>query len=374
MKELTQLKKIVSQPYAYIRKYKKQTGKKVVGYCCSYAPEEIIWAAGALPVRLFGTNENIHLADTHLQSYCCSLVRGILEEALDKSLDFVDGVIFPHTCDSFQRLSDIWRLNIPEQFHLDVVLPVKLDTPSAKKYMADVLEKFRKDLGGRVLGKDITAAMLARSVKTYNKIRALVGKLYELRCANPQIISGADFHAVIKAAMIMDRDEYLKILTQIVKQLQKTKPRKTRAEAKRLVLSGSVCTHPDIYGIIEKAGGVIVWDDLCTGYRYFEGQMNEKIAPLKAITARYLKRVICPAKHRELRERGGNLIRLVKQSKAQGVVFLLLKFCDPHAFDYPYLKEMLETEKIPFMLLDMEAELPPAGQLQTRFETFIQIL
>lgn len=373
MKELTEIKNIVSNPYAYIRKYKKQTGKKVVGYCCSYAPEEIIWAAGALPVRLFGTNENIHLADTHLQSYCCSLVRGILEEALDKSLDFVDGVIFPHTCDSFQRLSDIWRLNIPEQFHLDVVLPVKLDTPSAKKYMADVLEKFRKDLG-RTLGKDITQAQLAKSVKTYNKIRALVNKLYEIRCANPQIISGADFHAVIKAAMIMDRDEYLKILNQIVKQLQKTKPRKTRAEARRLVLSGSVCTHPDMYGIIEKAGGVIVWDDLCTGYRYFEGQMNEKIAPLKAITARYLKRVVCPAKHRELRGRGENLIRLVKQSKAQGVVFLLLKFCDPHAFDYPYLKEMLQAEKIPFMLLDMEAELPPAGQLQTRFETFIQIL
>jgi len=324
-------------------------------------------------VRLFGTNENIHLADTHLQSYCCSLVRGILEEALGNNLDFVDGVIFPHTCDSFQRLSDIWRLNIAGPFHLDVVLPVKLDTPSAKQYMADVLEAFRKNLG-QALGKDITATMLARSVKTYNKIRSLVGRLYALRCANPQIISGADFHAVIKASMIMDRDHYLKILTQIVKQMQKATPRKTRAQAKRLIISGSVCTHPDIYGIIEKAGGVIVWDDLCTGYRYFEGQMNEKISPMKALTSRYLKRVVCPAKHKDPRGRGEHLIRLVKQSKAQGVVFLLLKFCDPHAFDYPYLKEMLESEKVPVMFLDMEAELPSAGQLQTRFETFIQIL
>ncbi len=95
MKELTEIKNIVSNPYAYIRKCKKQTGKKVVGYCCSYAPEEIIWAAGAMPVRLFSANENIHLADTHLQSYCCSLVRGILEEALADRLDFLDGVIFP---------------------------------------------------------------------------------------------------------------------------------------------------------------------------------------------------------------------------------------------------------------------------------------
>jgi benzoyl-CoA reductase/2-hydroxyglutaryl-CoA dehydratase subunit BcrC/BadD/HgdB len=89
MKKIIELRKVVSNPYAYIRKYKKQSGKKVVGYFCSYAPEELIWAAGALPLRMFGTSENIHLADTHLQAYCCSLVRGILEEALANRLDFL---------------------------------------------------------------------------------------------------------------------------------------------------------------------------------------------------------------------------------------------------------------------------------------------
>jgi len=53
---------------------------------------------------------------------------------------------------------------------------------------------------------------------------------------------------------------------------------------KRLVISGSVCSHPDIYDIIENSGGVVVGDDLCTGYRYFEGMMDEKKPPLKAIT------------------------------------------------------------------------------------------
>ncbi len=149
-----------------------------------------------------------------------------------QSLDFLDGVVFPHTCDSFQRLSDIWRLNIARQFHLDVVLPVKLDTPSAKKYLYDVLEKFRKDLGA-ALGVNITDKMLAKSIKTYNKIRALIRKLYELRSKNPEILSGADFHAVIKAAMIMDRDYFLEALSEIVGQLKKAKPAKaaSRREA-----------------------------------------------------------------------------------------------------------------------------------------------
>ena len=365
--------KNVADPYAYCRKYKEETGKKIIGYTCSYTPEELIYAAGALPFRIFGTNEDIHLADANLQSYCCSLVRGILEEALSNRLDFIDGVIFPHTCDSIQRLSDIWRINVTQKFHIDFVLPVKLNTASAREYLIDILEKLKKDLE-QALNVNITDAMLADAVKTCNRIRALMMRLYTLRADNPEIIKGRDFHSIIKAAMMMDRQVFLKTLEKIVGQIQNDSLRKIISGNKRLVLAGSLCGHPDIYDIIENAGGVVVWDDLCTGSRYFEGVIDEKAPPLTAIAERYLNRIICPAKHAGLTDRGENIVQIVKESKANGVIFMLLKFCDPHAFDYPYIKEMLDRENIPCMLLDMEEQLPPEGQLQTRFETFIQIL
>jgi benzoyl-CoA reductase subunit C len=372
MKEITELKNIAADPYAYCRKYKEDTGKKIVGYTCSYAPEELICAAGALPFRIFGTNQDIHLDDANLQSYCCSLVRGILEEALSHRLDFIDGVIFPHTCDSIQRLSDIWRINVTQKFHIDFVLPVKLNTASAREYMIDILEKLRDDLE-HALGVQITDAMISDAIKTYNQIRALMRRFYALRVQSPAIISGRDFHSIIKAAMIMERQLFLKTLEEIVTQSEAS-GRKIISGDKRLFLAGSVCGHPDIYDIIEKAGGIVVRDDLCTGSRYFEGVIDEKNPPLEAIAQRYLDRAVCPAKHNGLMNRGENIIRIVRESKADGVVFMLLKFCDPHAFDYPYIKEMLDKENIPCMLLDMEEQLPPEGQLQTRFETFIQIL
>jgi benzoyl-CoA reductase subunit C len=373
MEKITDLTNIPADPYVYCRKYKEETGKKIIGYTCSYTPEEMIYAAGALPFRLFGANEGIHLADANLQSYCCSLVRGILEEALSGRLDFLDGAVFPHTCDSFQRLSDIWRINIAHQFHVDLVLPVKLNTESARQYMMDVLEKFKKDLE-RALGVKITDAMLSDAIKTYNQIRALMMRLYALRAKNPEIISGRDFHSIIKAAMIMDRKLFLKALGEIAARMERASDQKIISGNKRLVLAGSVCSHPDIYDIIENAGGVVVGDDLCTGSRYFEGVLDEKTSPMEAIANRYLDRPICPAKHNGLMDRGENIVRMVRESKADGVVFLLLKFCDPHAFDYPYIKEMLDRENIPCMLLDMEEQLPSEGQLQTRFETFVQIL
>jgi benzoyl-CoA reductase subunit C len=64
----------------------------------------------------------------------------------------------------------------------------------------------------------------------------------------------------------------------------------------------------------------------------------------------------------------------VREHKVDGVIFLMLKFCDPHAFDYPYLKGFLDAENVPSMLLEIEGQLPPEGQLMTRFETFIEML
>jgi len=373
MNHLEEYRRAVSEPSDYVRQLKEASGKKIIGYTCSYTPEEVIMAAGAQPLRLFGTKQHISLADSHLQSYCCSVVRGILEEGLSGRVDYLDGMVFPHTCDSIQRLSDVWRLNLVRPFHVDVVLPVKLSTPSARQYLLDVLKKFKTDLE-RGLNREITEAGLIHAVKIYNAIRALMTSLYQLRCENPQIITGQDFHTIIRAAMIMEREAFLEALGAIVSELTKSASEKKPSHAKRLVLSGGICNHPDIYDAIEAAGGIVVGDDLCTGSRYFEGVINENLPPLDAIVKRYAERAVCPAKHAGLTQRGENLVKTVRGCRADGVVFLLLKFCDPHAFDYPYIKETLDREKIPSLLLEMEEQTQAGGQLQTRLETFIQIL
>jgi benzoyl-CoA reductase subunit C len=373
MEYLARFKAALADPNGYGRHLKLETGKKIVGYPCSYVPEELISAAGAHPFRIFGTAGGIHLADAHLQSYCCSLVRGMLEEALSGGLDFLDGIVFPHACDSIQRLSDIWRLNIPKPFHLDLVLPVKLNTPSARQYYEDVLEKLRRDLEARLQVK-ISDGMIQAAVKTGNEIRRRMLQLYRLRCEKPDILKGSDFHSLIRGAMIMDRERLVDTLGGIVQELDQAATAAKSPARKRLVLAGSICSHPEIYDAIEDAGGAVVWDDLCTGSRYFEGTVDEAAPPIRAIAGRYLERIICPAKHAGVLKRGENLLRVVKESRAEGVVFLFMKFCDPHAFDYPYIREMLEKDRIPTLMVDIEEQLPSGGQLATRFETFIEIL
>ena len=363
---------ISADPEGYARNWKKQTGGKVVGTLCSYAPEEIVHAAGALPFRVFGSAGAISTADAHLQAYSCSLVRGVLEDGLAGRLDFVDGMVFPHTCDSIQRLSDIWRMNVKNRFHLDAVLPVKLNTDSAREYLAAVLKKFKADLE-TALGRPITGADLERSVEIYNGIRGSMQRLYAFRRSHPGLILGSDLHAVVRAAMVMDRGDFLKALGGLLDDLE-AGAGAAEAGAKRLFLSGGVCNLPDIYPIIESAGGAVIEDDLCTGSRQMTGLIDSDEDPVAAMARRYAQRALCPAKHAGITARGDELVRRAKASGAAGVIFFYLKFCDPHAFDYPYLKQMLDAEKLPSLLVELEEQTASDGQFKTRCEAFIEML
>jgi len=359
-------------PLAYATEWKKNHSGNVVGYMCSYAPEEIIWAFDALPFRLMGTKNAIERADAHLQAYCCSLVRGSLEDALAGRLDFLDGMVFPHTCDSIQRLSDLWRINVKNCFHADVVLPVKLDSDSAADYLVATFRKLIKDLENR-LGRSITEKMLREAVGLYNEIRSHLNALYLLRQAHPGLIAGSDFHAIVQASMWMDREAFCKILSGIVGCLTEQAAAGS-FPGKRIVLSGGVCNVPDIYPIIEAAGAAVVGEDVCTGDRFFQGNIGIQGDMVKNIARRYIDRIICPAKHHGLFTRGHHLIQKVKETRADGVLFLFLKFCDPHGFDYPYLKEMLDQEGIPNMLYEIEDRYLSEGQFKTRCEAFIEML
>ena len=370
IKEIEEFHDAINDPNAYATKIKTEI-RPIIGYLCSYAPEELIDAAGFHPLRLFSSGSDIFHADSHFQAYCCSLVKGVLEDSLSGRLDFLFGTIFPHTCDTIQRLSDIWRMDGRYEFFADVVMPVKLNTQSARKYMKDVLIKFKKELES-ASGKTITDSDLSKSMVKYNIIRKNLLKIQNLKSENPGVIKGGDLYAIIKGSMVMDRNELALLLPKIVSKLENCEALKN--DSKRIVFSGSVCDLPDIYSMIEDAKGVVIADDLCTGLRSYDHLMAEDTDPMEALVSRYFDRIICPAKHKNINERGEKLVKLVKQYNSDGVIFMLQKFCDPHSFDYPYMKELLDKNKIKSTLIEIDDRQQNIGQLSTRIETFIQMI
>ena len=372
MQEFQLFHDIVADPFDYARKWKKAHRRKIIGHFCSYTPEEIIYAAGALPFRIFGSGEAISRSDEHLQAYSCSFVRSALADGLSGKLDFLDGTVFPHTCDTIQRLSDIWRINLDLGFHTDIGLPVKLDTASAREYLKSVFKKFRNELSGN-LDCDITTDDLKRAVGLYNRLRSDMKRIFDLRRKNPSLISSNDLQALVKTSMIMDREIFLEKLSAVVSDLKAKKPQLS-LPLKRLVLSGGMCNILSVHALIEDCGAAIVWDDSCSGARYFEGAIDPDGDIIESIAERYIEKIECPAKHAALFRRGESLVNIAKTNQADGVIFLFLKFCDPHAFDYPHIKGLLDKEGIASMLLEIEAHLPSEEQLKTRCQAFLEML
>jgi benzoyl-CoA reductase/2-hydroxyglutaryl-CoA dehydratase subunit BcrC/BadD/HgdB len=210
-----------------------------------------------------------------------------------------------------------------------------------------------------------------------NENRRLLRRIYELRSDEPGLMTGDALYTLVKAAMIMDRERVQEVLKKVVEKMEsrKSSPKEGRDfSTKRLLMAGGICNQPQIHDMIETAGGAVIWDDFCTGSRYFETLVSMDKDPITAIADRFIQRAVCPAKHVGLRNRAEDLIRMAHERKARGVIFLYLKFCDPHAFDYPYLKTALDQEGIPSLLLEVEDPLPAEGQLQTRFEAFLEML
>lgn len=346
-------------------------GERPVAFFCSYTPEEILHAAGLTPVRLMGAVRTITHADAHLQAYCCSLARTDLDMALAGDLDFLVGAVFVQTCDTMQRLSDIWRRNTSYPFHGDLVLPIRMGEETSLPFLEEEVRRFRKAVED-FLGEAVWDDALQESIHTYNRNRVLLENLYKLRAERPGLIDGLAATACVVAGFWMRREEHNRMLHELLEGLEDESPGEDGRTP--LLVSGSICTTPDLMELLLELGADVVDDDLCCGHRYFDGLVDVDIPPEDALALRMWKKVNCPAKHQCLEDRESFLMERVEASGARGVVFYLQSFCEPHLFDIPYLRRCLQERGVPSLVLESELQSFSRGQLRTRLQAFIETI
>ena len=368
---LDRLMKMRDDPYASARAWKERTGGKVMGFFCCYAPEEMIHAAGAMPVRITGENRDTSASGAHLQNYCCSLARTSLDMALDGTLSFLDGTVFVHTCDTMQRLSDIWRLNAGFAVHADLVLPVRFETSSAWDYMTKELTSFRDQLSEE-LGP-IDDAVLLDSIKLFNKNRALLAKLYAMRLASPGILPYDQALWCSTSSALMDKAEHTALLEEIIADLEAAGA-PTGEALVPLFGIGSVMDQWDFLAMVAESGATFIDDDFCNGRRYFDSAVPEGVPPVEGIARRLWDRSSCPCKHVPSKDRGECLAERAREAGARGAIFFQFKFCEPHAFDYPHVKKALEEAGIPSLNLEFEQGSVSIGQLRTRVGALVETI
>jgi len=344
--------------------------RSVIGFFCPYVPEELLHAAGSLPLRLMGTPIKMSHVQGHLPSNCCHLTKSSLESLFQGELDFLQGVIFSHTCDSMQGLSDIWARQRRFPIHFNLMIPTHLDSEHSRFYLKVEMERFKEFLESH-LGK-ITPQRMKASIQLFNRIREKLGEIYDRRRKGVASLPGPFFAQIIRAGYLLDRERYLELLNEYLSVL----PEQTE-ESENLIpvyLSGNMVHSESYFSLIEGAGARVVLDDLCSGARTLRLRVSEDLDPMEALTQRYFTSFFCPTKHKGCRAHEETLLDDVEKSGAKGVIFLLYKYCEPHYFDYPDLKAAIESKGIPCLLLDVEDPSHSPGQLKLRLQAFVEML
>jgi len=353
----------------YIRDWKNH-GKGVVGYVCTYLPEELLYAADILPVRITGKGvSDTSRADSYLTRVNCSFARCCLEAAFRGIYDFLDGVAWINGCDHIRRCYDNWKARIPSSFMHMLPVPHTLTDEGRQWYREETMTF--KDAVEAHFDVSIAPEKLAEAVRTYNETRMLLKKLYDMRVASTPLLTGAEALAIQSAGSMMPKSDFNRLLQSALKDIEARSP-STGGKA-RLLIAGSEMDDPEFIENVEDMGAIVVSDSLCFGTRYFWDSTKEDGDAFEALVDRYYYHVPCPRMAGEYPMRQAFIREQVEQANVDGVILVSIKFCDLHGTDNALLKRDLEKHGIATLELERQyGPLADAGRIRTRIQAFLE--
>lgn len=356
----------------------KNQGHKIVGTFCIYVPEEVVMAAGLVPIALCGgTNFSVPYAEKTFPRDICPLVKSTLGLAFSKTCPYApikSLAVGETTCDAKKKTWDILAQKV--NFHVMEVPQKKgrIDTDLWRSEINEFTKKIEE-----TAGKKITAGELLKAVQTMNRKRRALQELNELRRHDPPPISGLDALVVMQAAL---NDEPVRFTAKLADLNQELKERVKKGFSpfapgtKRIMIAGcpSVMGNWKIHHLIESSGAAVVIDETCTGQRYFNHLVEEcpgdLDGQLSALADRYLK-IDCSC-FTPNNDRLEAVVETGSAYQVQGVIQYILQYCHSYNVEAIRIEGALKNAGIPSLKIETDYAEEDAGQLRTRIEAFLE--
>ncbi len=354
----------------YAREWKARTGGRVVGYLCTYVPEELLYAAGMLPVRVLGSHQPQDVTEPYIFSIFCPFCRDVLAQGLQGRYSYLDGLVKARSCMHIRNTFTSWLKHVPVPFSYYIGMPAVPQLGAARDFLVGELGAFKEALEGWT-GQPIPDAALSEAVEVYNTNRRLMRQLYHTRKAERPPISGAEAMQVALASQMMDKREHNALLSDLLSGLGSRHD--PPPPGTRLMLVGTENDDAGLVELMESKGGLVVADDHCSGSRYFWNDVAPDGDLLGAIATRYIERPRCPAKDIPQRQRLEHVVGIARDYAVQGVVLLQQKFCEPFEYEIPSLQARLREEGIPSLFLEYDLAMN-VGPMGSRIEAFLEMI
>ena len=349
--------------YPSVKRWREDhPGGHAIGHFQVYFPEELIHAAGMLPVTLMGAGSRLEAkqADSHIGSFICSICRTSLELGFSGRVGFMDAFYTTPICDVARNLAGIWGRNFKG-----------MTAEGSVTYLRDEYARVLAELE-RISGRPIEEADLRRSIGVYNENRRLLRDLYRIKRETPWLLATTEAYVLAKAGTVMPREDHNEILRSALAEIPNREGR--RQDRVRVVFEGGFCEQPplDMLQLIEEAC-YIVDDDLLIGMRWITEDVPETGDPLYALAESYLERsTYSCVQHDDRKPKEEMLLRRVEESGAAAVILAAAKMCEPGLDEQVAYQKTLEAKHIPFLLLDFEEKMTAFERMRMEVETFVE--
>ncbi len=354
----------------YAKEWRERTGGKIIGYFCTYVPEELLYAAGILPVRILGTHEVQDVTEPHIFAMFCPFCRDCLAQGLKGRFDYLDGIAIAQSCLHIRQTFTSWQKHVPVDYSYYLPMPHHVQSPRATPFLTKELEVFKDSLE-KWLGKKIDDQAIDQAIEIYNRNRQLIWRVYETRKSESPPLTGEEAMELVLSSQMVDKQDHNAALETLLTRLAEREV--TRPCGTRLMILGSEDDDIKFVRMVESCGATFVTDDHCTGTRYFWNDVEPAGNRLQCIADRYVKRVPCPSKDWPRRTRVQHVLELARAYDVQGALVIQQKFCDPHELDIPALTRALNEAGVKTLFLEFDVTVP-IGQFRVRVEAFLEIL
>jgi len=356
--------------------------RPVVGSLCNFVPEELVLAAGAIPLRVDLSQAAAAQAGGRvLPADVCPVVKAMVGAHLLElpALAACDLLVIPTACDGKRKLV---RLLGEEREGWRLELPADKSVRSRSRWRDEVTR-----LAGRLeqlTGKRLARRALREAVTLVGRRTELVRRVNQLRQEHASALGGSDALLWLQASFIADARWWVARTEALLEELNARVTGEEQARPEdgrlRLLLTGSPILFPDLrlLHLIEEPGrAVVVADDLCSGTErlYHPTTVDEWTAPglVRAAADRTLLPCTCPC-FVGVDDRIDRLLALCREARVSGVIHHTLRLCQPYDLDQARVSAALKRAGIPVLHLYLEPGTEDTAMLQNRIEAFLEML
>ena len=348
----------------------------VVGIYCNLVPAELVFACGAIPVRLdCGNSGMVTAGDEVVPGEICPLAKASLATLLDEAFDLhaISTLVLPACCDAKRKcgelMSDLkptFMLNMPTEQDAGRFLPA-----SVKEF-----DRLRRWLT-KTLKTRFSRRRLRREIQLSAERTALIRQLGDLHSQTPEAIDVRDVFIIVQSAWSgVATDAWNTEVRKVIAELEAFEPTRRRTRP-RVVLTGAPIIWPNfkVLNLLVECGADVIADTTCGGLQCFHEAAvvdeRSRRSLLRALAMRDIFATTCPC----FISQGRRLARveeLVSDHRADAVVNYGLRLCQLFDIETYRLSTVMKQREVPLATVRTDYSLEDTEQLRVRIEAFLE--